>query len=198
MKSQIHTTVSGSFRRHMPQVKAAVHGLTELGAVVLSPSAPEVVDAIEDFVFVASDLHRSPRLVQDRHLAAIADSDFLWLECPDGYVGPSAALELGFAAARGVPIYASRLPSDLTMRQYVMEVTSYRAAIVATQEARKRTRNTVSMLLDPVIATDEICKAAGSMRALLTVASGKRASESLKTRLGQSSRRIRELASLAP
>ena len=59
------------------------------------------------------------RLLQDRHLASLCHSNFLWLICPDGYVGQSASLELGFAIARGLPIYAEHLPDDLTLRQYV-------------------------------------------------------------------------------
>src|SRR5207237_338103 len=94
---QIRVTVSGSFSRHLDDIQRAVAELNRLGVRVLSPAQPTIVDALDGFVFVASDRHRSVRLVQDRHLASITNSDFLWLECADGYVGQSAALELGFA-----------------------------------------------------------------------------------------------------
>src|SRR5687768_12920109 len=110
---QMRATVSGSFTRHINDVQRAVAELKRFGVRVLSPEQPTIVDALDGFVFVASDRHRSIRLVQDRHLASIASADFLWLETPDGYVGQSAALELGFALASGVPVYSTALPQDL-------------------------------------------------------------------------------------
>src|SRR4051794_13186022 len=109
-------TVSGSFRRHLAQIAADVAAFTDLGAVVLSPADPRVVDAFGDFLFVASDHHRTVRRLQDRHLAAIEASAFLWLVNPDGHVGTSASLEVGAAVALGVPVYSLTPPTDLTLR----------------------------------------------------------------------------------
>src|ERR1035438_3372174 len=114
--------VSGSFHRHMGVITAAVHELASLSIRVLSPADPRVVAHQGEFLFVASDRVRSVRLVQDRHLESIRAADFLWLICPDGYVGQSASMEVGFAAAIGVPIFSTHAPSDLTLRQYVNTV----------------------------------------------------------------------------
>src|SRR4051812_6526153 len=92
-------TVSGSFRRAMGAVQEAVYRLTDAGAQVLSPADPRIVDQFGDFVFVASDRVRAIKLVQSRHLAAIAASDVLWLVAPDGYIGQSGAMEIGYAVA---------------------------------------------------------------------------------------------------
>src|SRR5580704_19244726 len=112
-------TVSGSFHRHMDAITGVVYELAALSVRVLSPADPRVVAHEGEFLFVASDPVRSVRLVQDRHLESIRAADFLWLICPDGYVGQSASMEVGFAAAAGVPIFATHAPSDLTLRQYV-------------------------------------------------------------------------------
>ena len=122
-------TVSGSFRRAMPNVQEAVHELTDMGVRVLSPADPRVVDAFGEFLFVASDRMRTIRLVQNRHLAAIAASDFLWLVAPEGYIGVSASMEIGYATAIGTPIFSTTPPSDLTLRQYVEVVPSIAAAL---------------------------------------------------------------------
>src|SRR6266403_3510338 len=98
-------TVSGSFHRHMEAIMTAVHELAALSVRVLSPSDPRIVAAQGEFLFVASDPVRSVRLVQDRHLECIKAANFLWLVCPDGYVGQSASMEIGYAAAMGVPIF---------------------------------------------------------------------------------------------
>src|SRR5436305_1073674 len=99
----LRATVSGSFHRHMPAIEAAVGELWAKGVEVLSPANPQVVDFRGEFLFVASDRLRSIKLVQDRHLEAIGQSDFVWLVCPDGYTGPSACLEIGYARCAGVP-----------------------------------------------------------------------------------------------
>src|ERR1700733_9866744 len=114
----LKATVSGSFHRHMDAISAAVHELATRSVRVLSPSDPRVVAAQGEFLFVASDRVRSVRLVQDRHLESIRAANFLWLVCPDGYVGQSASMEIGFAAGAGIPIFCVQSPSDLTLREY--------------------------------------------------------------------------------
>src|SRR5437879_6333242 len=103
--------------------------MTDLGVRVLSPADPTVVEARGEFLFVASDHVRSVRLVEDRHLESIRASNFLWLVAPDGYVGQSASMELGFAVANDIPIFATTRPSDLTLRQYVRIVPNLRFAV---------------------------------------------------------------------
>lgn len=61
---KLSTTVSGSFHRHLAEIGAAVAKLRGFGVEVLSPSDPQVVDEIGPFLFVASDRHRSVRLVK--------------------------------------------------------------------------------------------------------------------------------------
>jgi hypothetical protein len=91
---------------------------------------------------------RSVRLVQDRHLECIRAASFLWLICPDGYVGQSASMEIGYAAGAGVPIFAAHAPSDLTLREYVAVVPGLAAAvrIAATRGNGKRPEG---LLIDP-------------------------------------------------
>lgn len=122
-------TVSGSFHRHMEAITAAVHELTALSVRVLSPSDPRIVAAHGEFLFVASDPIRSVRLVQDRHLRSILAADFLWLVCPDGYVGQSASMELGFAVASGTPIFSVQAPGDMTLRKYITVVETLATAV---------------------------------------------------------------------
>lgn len=144
----VAVTVSGSFHRHMHEIGAAVEELTSLSIRVLSPADPRIVAAQGEFLFVASDPVRSVRLVQDRHLECIRASSFLWLVCPDGYVGQSASMELGFAAAIGIPVYATHIPSDLTLRQYVTIVSSL-ADAARLAENSPRARKAEGLLINP-------------------------------------------------
>ena len=150
----IMVTVSGSFHRHMQEIQEAVDTLKDHGATVLSPSEPRVVDNFGDFLFVASDLRRSIRGVQNRHLSAIRHSSFVWLECQGGYIGSSAAFEVGYAMAVRVPVYSSVPPNDLTMRQYVQVMSG---PLEALQLMRHQTHQQskaaeLSFLLDPIEA----------------------------------------------
>jgi hypothetical protein len=144
----LKAAVSGSFHRHMEAITAAVHELAALSVRVLSPADPRVVAHQGEFLFVASDRVTSVRLVQDRHLESIRAANFLWLVCPDGYVGQSASMEIGFAAAVGVPIFATQRPTDLTLRQYVQIVADLRTA-VRVNSARAQRRHPEGFLVDP-------------------------------------------------
>lgn len=149
----VRATVSGSFRKAMDDVQRDVEALADAGAFILSPADPRVVDQFGDFLFVASDRVRRIRTVQSRHLAAIESSDFLWLVAPDGYVGLSAAMEIGYAAAHDVPVYSADVVADLTLRQWVTVVDTPTAAVV--RHARHtRPRNEDSVLIEPSLAIE--------------------------------------------
>jgi hypothetical protein len=152
----IQVTVSGSFRQAMGAVQEVVEEFADRGAFVLSPADPRIVDQFGDFVFVASDQVRHLRTVQSRHLASIGASDFLWLVAPEGYVGVSAAMEIGFAAAHEIPVFSDEVPSDLTLRQWVDVVPTRgeamrRAAVARAVEGEAIDRPTLqsSVLLNP-------------------------------------------------
>jgi hypothetical protein len=152
-------TVSGSFRRAMDVVQDVVEQFSDLGVLVLSPADPRIVDQFGDFVFVASDRVRRLRTVQERHLAAIGASDFLWLVAPEGYVGQSAAMEIGYAAARAIPIYSDQVPTDLTLRQWVTVVSGPREALRLASASNKRhafppEEAQGAVLLDPLFAIE--------------------------------------------
>jgi len=148
--SLVTVTVSGSFHRHIYEISRVVAEFLELGVIVLSPSDPRIVGQHGDFLFVASDRVRSIRLVEDRHLASIRASGFLWLVAPDGYVGQSASMEMGFAAANNVPIFSSSRPSDLTLQQYVRIVPNPRSALEVVNSLPSAFRQRVQgFLIDP-------------------------------------------------
>jgi hypothetical protein len=151
----------------MGAITSAVSELATLSVRVLSPADPRVVAAQGEFLFVASDRIRSVRLVQDRHLESIRAANFLWLVCPDGYVGQSASMEVGFAAAVGVPIFATHAPYDLTLREYVTIVPTLAAALRRV-EASSRTRRPEGILIDPHASVEEAHHSLERIEAALT------------------------------
>jgi hypothetical protein len=152
----LRATVSGSFRRHMTAVYDAVSVLMEQRVEVLSPADPRIVDQIGEFVFVASDRVRSIKMVQDRHLECIRASDFLWLVTPDGYVGQSASMEVGFAVAHGIPVFSDHVPSDGTLQRYVQHVADLATAISVVVSSGRAVRREHSFLIHPIDTIDHI------------------------------------------
>src|SRR5262249_55886621 len=65
-----------------------------------------------------------------QHLDAIHQARFVWLHAPKGYVGPTAALEIGFAFASGVPIFSSDIPTDIVLQKFVRVVRSPQEVIL--------------------------------------------------------------------
>jgi len=165
--SSLQATVSGSFNRHLSEVEKAVQSLNERGVKVLSPSDPRIVDKVGTFLFVASDRHRSIRLVQDRHFASIAVSDFLWLVCADGYVGQSASMEVGFAVACGRPVFSATKPSDVTLRRYVIVVKDIGQAIDQVSKGQERSEGSWLLLIDPAQALNAAHDELDKINALL-------------------------------
>ncbi len=165
-RTGLKVAVSGSFHRHMGAITRAVHELAALSVRVLSPADPRVVAAQGEFLFVASDRVRSVRLVQDRHLESIRAADFLWLVCPDGYVGQSASMEIGYAAGAGIPIFSSRAPSDLTLREYVIVVPSLSDALCRVETIPSH-RRAEGLLIDPNASLEEAHNVLEHMQAIL-------------------------------
>jgi type IV secretory pathway VirB2 component (pilin) len=104
--------------------------LEQENVTVLSPERPYPAEWIGEFLFVESDESRLIHHVQDRHLRAIREASFVWLCCSDGYVGISAALEIGFALACGTPLFSVALPSNETLAKFVQVVPGPAVAVV--------------------------------------------------------------------
>lgn len=131
----LSAAVSGSFRRHLDEVAAAVLALEQVGVHVLSPRSTTAARTVDGFVVLSGDTG-TPREIQERHLAAIAGADFLWLVCPKGYVGASALLEVGYARALGVPVFAACAPQERVAAEQV-EVSDDLAGLVSRLETER-------------------------------------------------------------
>jgi len=131
----------------MPAIGNAVLQAAAMNVAVLSPSSPEVVDRKGGFVFVASDEYRSVRMTEDRHLDAIKRSDLVWLVCPDGDVGISAAMEVAFASALRIPVFCSTRPRDETVAQYVKLASDLKQALSLVGKSNNQVPS--SILLSP-------------------------------------------------
>jgi hypothetical protein len=125
----IKATLSGSFHRDPEGLERQYRELALAQCQVLSPRSLEFEDNSLLFVRHAVEKRDSIRLIEQHHLQAIALSDFLWLYAPEGYIGLSGALEVGYAVAKGIPVFSSEDPEDHTLKSFITKVPSVFAAI---------------------------------------------------------------------
>jgi NTP pyrophosphatase (non-canonical NTP hydrolase) len=116
--------LSGSFRKDLAGLAREFEELRDLGFRILSPTNIRVVSERDGFVFMEGEEGTAPEAIELRHLDAIKRSAFVWLHAPGGYVGPSAALEVGFARASGIPVYSRVMPEDRVLQNLVQPVAS--------------------------------------------------------------------------
>jgi NTP pyrophosphatase (non-canonical NTP hydrolase) len=116
--------LSGSYRKGFEALKAVYEEFRDLGCTILSPTNVSIVREDDGFVYMQGEETQTPEGIEDRHLKAIQRANFVWLHAPEGYVGPTAALEVGYANAVGVPVYAQEEPTDAIVRSFVRIVES--------------------------------------------------------------------------
>jgi NTP pyrophosphatase (non-canonical NTP hydrolase) len=120
----LEVVLSGTYRKQFDVLKLAYEEFQDLGCTVLSPSNVSIVREEHGFVYMRGEETQTPESIEERHLEAIQKASFVWLHAPDGYVGPTAALEIGFANAVGVPVYAREMPKDKILSSFVRQVHS--------------------------------------------------------------------------
>ncbi len=125
----------GSFRRDRAGLKRDYDDLVVAGCRVLSPVDVNWCAERDGFVLAAHEVDDDPSSVEEAHLCAMRTADFVWLYAPDGYVGRSASMELGYAHALGLRIFARTLPDDVTLAALVTRVESVEAAMSSSAEA---------------------------------------------------------------
>lgn len=135
----VRVVLSGSFRRDVDGLRVAFDTLRSLGCSVLSPGSVDFVEEIDGFALTADEAGGDPAQIEALHIAAIRAADFVWLHAPDGYVGPSAALEIGVAHSLDVPVLALEGPTDTALASFVVEVSSIADAIGRARAAGLRT-----------------------------------------------------------
>lgn len=118
---RLSVVLCGSFRRSPGELRA-LHGLLSRHFHLLSPTAVDWIDPTAEFVRLPHESRDSSDDIERRHLAAIRNADFVWLFCPGGYVGSSAAMEIGFADALGIPVLSDVKPADEALANMVQVV----------------------------------------------------------------------------
>ena len=96
----------------------------KLGIEVIIPKYATKKYSKQGFVYLRGEIG-TPKELQQKNFAAIARSSFLLIVDPKGYIGPSTSMEIGYAIARGIPIFCTERPKDYVFRLY----TDYRKSL---------------------------------------------------------------------
>jgi len=125
----LKVTLSGSFHKDPEGLARDYRELVRNQCQVLSPRSLDFED--DSLLFVRHTVERedSMRRIEEHHLQAIELSDFLWLHSPMGYVGVSGAMEIGYALAKGIPVFCAMDIEDQTLKSFITKVPSVFAAI---------------------------------------------------------------------
>lgn len=115
-------TISGSFRKHIDYILSYRDKLENAGAEVLSPRFSEVKNPGEEFVTFEGEEGKSPLELERFHLNAIEEADVLLVCDPNGYVGASAMLEIGYANAVGKRVVFTEVPDEFMLNVLPREV----------------------------------------------------------------------------
>ncbi len=87
------------------------------------PNNPQ--ELIDDFDQIPqADLLDEARLMTLNHFARIDDSDVIYVIAPNGYVGKSVCMEVGYAYAKKKPIYCSEKLEDFAVMSLVDKILS--------------------------------------------------------------------------
>lgn len=116
MAKKLSVVISGSFRRSFQGISETVRTFESLGVEVLSPKASKVINPGEEFAVLETDDTSDPQTLEQRHLDAITAADALYLYDPEGDIGDSSKMELGWAVALGKPVFCKELVADSTLK----------------------------------------------------------------------------------
>jgi NTP pyrophosphatase (non-canonical NTP hydrolase) len=116
--------ISGSFRKHYQGILDRIAAFEDAGVTVLSPRASRIVNPGEAFAILETDGAETPEALERSHLDAISAADALYVHNPEGYVGLSAALEVGWALSLGKEIFVAEPAADFTLGLFCQRVAS--------------------------------------------------------------------------
>jgi len=124
----IRAVLSGSYHKDYLGLLDAYNELVTCGIQVLSPHRLDFEDTGVLFVRDKAEHSLSEEALERHHLMGIDQADFLWVHFPDQYVGVSSAFEIGYALAKGIPIFSNSVVNEPNLQPFIHSVPSvYRA-----------------------------------------------------------------------
>lgn len=121
--------LSGSYRREPVALEREYRELVAHGCQVLSPHRLNFTNQQDAFVKDEGETLMSADEIERHHLLSLRQADFLWLHCPNGYIGVSTAMEIGYALSLQLPVFCKTKPQEAVFSQFITIVPSVCMAI---------------------------------------------------------------------
>jgi len=104
----LSVAISGSFRKHLSELKFVISKFESEGIKVLCPLTTNTIDPKAEFIVLTSD---DPSLSNSKlemnYMRKIGSSDFHYIYNLNGYIGYSVAAEIAYARLKGISIIMS-------------------------------------------------------------------------------------------
>ncbi len=142
----------GSFGNHFEEIRNTAKIFSDGGVKILAPRSLEITAIKGSFLLLEDEENLDPRYVELQYLQnlqKLGPYGFSYFVNPNGYIGKSAAFELGIALATNVPCYFSHKPKDLPVyvpNEYIISPKELVEIIISNRSLPKAdvlTRNTL-------------------------------------------------------
>ena len=111
-----YTTISGSLRKFLKDISDYYLEFESHGVKVLSPQISKIKNPDDQFIYFEENGNKPIKYIEKNHLLNIAQSDFLFVVNPNGYIGNSTLLEIGYALAKNIKVFSSEVPQDILLK----------------------------------------------------------------------------------
>lgn len=116
--------ICGSFHKAPEQLQRLFRELETTGCRVLSPLSLYFTPESVPFVKLKTEDDATFKELESFHLRALREADFIFLHAPEGYIGISAAFEIGYAEALRKPVFCRHEVNDYMLKTRVRVVSS--------------------------------------------------------------------------
>lgn len=116
--------ICGSFHRSTDFLERIFRELEVCGCRILSPLNLNFTNVKDEFVRTKNESRFPVETIETFHLKAILEADFIFLHCPDGYLGTTASFELGFAYSLQKPVFCFQTPLEDFFQSITTQVKS--------------------------------------------------------------------------
>jgi nucleoside 2-deoxyribosyltransferase len=130
--------VIGSSMKFRSLIKETMSKLKELGFTPLFPN----LDYSSEDRDVALSIEEKNKLALD-HYCAVEEADAVYFILPEGYMGTSCKIELGYALALKKPVFFSEITNDIGLDGYPKRIISLNNLEDFKEELRKVDVNSV-------------------------------------------------------
>jgi hypothetical protein len=116
-KNVLSVSICGSYHRHLREMRKLISGCKQVRIQVLIPKYAVKKFSTQGFVYLRGE-NGTPKSLQEKNFGAISKSSFILVVNPKGYIGSSTSMEIGYAIAKGIPIFCTDKPSDYIFQLY--------------------------------------------------------------------------------